>query len=66
MIGRRPWQHLDLHSLEPGAQQHPPPLLWRSAPGRFALDHASSIATQYGLQHQLRSINNIRNSKEFA
>lgn len=36
------------------------------APGRFALDHASSIATQYGLQHQLRSINNIRDSKEFA
>ncbi len=34
--------------------------------GWSALDHASGIATQYGLQHQLRSINNIRSSKEFA
>ena len=36
------------------------------AAGRFALDHAAGIAVQYGLQHQLRSINTIRSSKECA
>lgn len=34
--------------------------------GHAVLDRASDLAARYGLKHQLRSINTVRNSKEYT